>query len=318
MPHAAAPAPYRRSTVDEKNVELVGSRALHCTMVDHDVDDARRRPLHDPRTLRLLVHHLPAAVYVTNRAGDILDANPAFLELFGVPSLNDLAGYRAGDLFSDPGSRDEQLERLERSGSLHQYEIELQRPDGAVRTAIDTCYAVPGAGGSYTYHGILIDITDRKQLEDRLLEASRRDALTGCFNRRHLRLTAEALPPGVDWAAIVIDIDHFKGYNDRHGHDEGDRVLIATARWLQEVVRAEDLVVRLGGDEFLVLLVGRSAGLAVEVARRLSSGDAPVPISCGWARRREDEPLQATISRADAGLIERRRREREDPDRPGG
>jgi diguanylate cyclase (GGDEF)-like protein/PAS domain S-box-containing protein len=277
---------------------------------DHE-DDIVRRPLHDPHTLRLLAQNLPAAVYVTNRAGDILDANPAFLRLFGVESLDDLAGYLAGDLFQDPRSRDEQLERLERSGRLHQYEIQLQRPDGKVRTAIDTCYAVRDEEGGYTYHGILLDITDRKKLEERLFEASRRDALTGCFNRRQLRLTSEGLPPDCDWAAIVVDIDQFKSYNDRFGHDEGDRVLISTAQWLQELVRAEDVVVRLGGDEFLVLLIGRTAASAPEVADRISSG-APVPVSTGWATRRDGEPLETTITRADAGLIEGRRA----PERP--
>lgn len=280
-------------------------------MVDND-EDAPHRPLDDPRTLRLLIQNLPAAVYVTSRAGDIVDANPAFLRLFGVESLDDLAGYSASDLFRDPQSREEELEHLETSGSLFQYEIELRRPDGEVRTAIDTCYAVPDDEGGYTYHGFLIDITDRKNLEEQLLEASRRDALTGCFNRRHLRLTEEALPPDSDWAAIIVDIDHFKSYNDRFGHDEGDRVLVATARWLQELVRKEDFVIRLGGDEFLVLLVGRSARSAADVADRVGSDDAPVAISSGWARRQDDEALEATISRADAGLLERRRRERGD------
>ncbi len=79
-------------------------------LTDQRRDDSRQRPLHDPDTLRRLVHNLPAAVYVTNREGDILDANPAFLRLFGVRSLDELATYRAGDLFSDPRSRDEELE----------------------------------------------------------------------------------------------------------------------------------------------------------------------------------------------------------------
>jgi diguanylate cyclase (GGDEF)-like protein/PAS domain S-box-containing protein len=283
----------------------------------HDIGSNPKRPLYDSETLRLLVQNLPAAVYVTNRAGDILDANPAFLRLFGVDSLDELAEYRAGGLYHDPESRNEELERLDSSGELHQYEIELRRPDGEVRTVIDTCYAVPADSGGYTIHGVLIDITDRKRLEDRLFEASRRDSLTDCFNRRQLRLSEEALPPDTDWAAIVTDIDHFKDYNDRFGHDEGDRVLIEVARWLQGLVRAEDLVVRLGGDEFLVLLVGRTAGSAAEVAARVSSA-APVAISSGWARRRRGETLESTISRADAVLIENRKKERGERDRSVG
>ena len=76
--------------------------------------------------------------------------------------------------------------------------------------------------GETICHGILIDITQRKALEDQLLEYSIRDPLTGCYNRRYLDLEQERLERETStWGAIIVDIDHFKDYNDRHGHQAG-------------------------------------------------------------------------------------------------
>lgn len=130
-----------------------------------------------------------------------------------------------------------------------------------------------------------------EQLED----SSRRDGLTGVFNRRHLdeRLAAEfsaAEKGGWDLAALFIDIDNFKNVNDTFGHHAGDTVLRGTADLLKKLLRADDVLGRYGGEEFVVLLPGASRGDARVLAERLLATLRQYRHSCG------DEVVTATAS----------------------
>ncbi len=268
----------------------------------------RYRNLDDPSTFRLFVRNLQEGIYITSPEGELLDANPAMLEIFGVTSLEELCSYSAPELYVDPGQRQRQREILAEEGTVREFEIQVKRPNGGVRTLLDTCYAVEDEdSGQVTYHGILVDITRRKELEEQLREYSVRDPLTGCYNRRYLAQVQQRLDrEETTWGAIVVDIDHFKEYNDLHGHHAGDEVLVRVSRFLMRHVRAEDPVVRIGGDEFLTLLLGARGNFTAEAAQRIRSvvqGEAPVPLSFGWALREGAETLQQTIGRADRGLI---------------
>jgi diguanylate cyclase (GGDEF)-like protein len=163
------------------------------------------------------------------------------------------------------------------------------------------------ATGERLYHGILVDITDRKSLEVALREQSLRDPLTGCYNRRFVLDLANRNPsPGDLWGCIYVDVDDFKKYNDLHGHSAGDAVLLRMSRFLMRHVRAEEAVVRMGGDEFLVVLLGTSGEDTERVVRRLQTAakdTAPVPFSLGWAARIGSERFEETVNRADRALI---------------
>jgi diguanylate cyclase (GGDEF)-like protein/PAS domain S-box-containing protein len=287
---------------------------------------ARARPersLKDPFTLGEFIRNVQEGIYITTIEGKILDANPSFLRMFGVKSLEELREYTAEQLLVNPERRQEELAAISSDGSVREFEIDIRRPDGEVRTVLDTAYQVTDPEtGETLYHGILIDITERAQLEQQLLRAALRDPLTGCFNRRFLSDMERALDPQEqEWGAIVIDIDNFKDYNDRYGHHIGDRVLMRVARFLLSLVRAEDAVIRIGGDEFLLLLIGATPEATEEVAQRLRKtgpGAVPVSVSVGWAVRRSGESLEDTIRRADRQLIQIRVKERQPRSRRSG
>ena len=267
---------------------------------------APRRPsLSSPDSLRELIQSLREGVYITRANGEILDANPAMLEMLGVRSLAALRGRRIQE-WIDPRQRHEEHAILARAGVVRDFEFTFRRPDGELRTVIDTAF-VRGdpRDGAPVFCGILIDITERKRLERQLVELGQRDPLTGCFNRRFLP-AFEAGAEAQGWACIIIDVDHFKHYNDRHGHERGDRVLVRVARFLAGLCRAEDAVVRLGGDEFMVVLRGLRGSALDRVVRRLTRaarGGSPVPFSVGFATRRAGERLEETMARADRRLI---------------
>jgi diguanylate cyclase (GGDEF)-like protein len=125
---------------------------------------------------------------------------------------------------------------------------------------------------------------------------SERDPLTNLANRRHFlsvmqtTLALDSAAQGFDGALLLVDIDHFKHVNDGHGHAAGDLVLCEVARRLNEAVRGDDLVVRWGGEEFLVLALKVPAAQAEALAERVLKlvGERPV-----WV---QGKPVQVTVS----------------------
>ena len=134
-------------------------------------------------------------------------------------------------------------------------------------------------------------------LREQLREQSLSDALTGLYNRRYLYQQMTRLANLWErnreaFAVILIDVDFFKTFNDRFGHDVGDAVLVGIAHLLQEHVRKSDIAGRLGGEEFVVLMAGADERLALERAEALRTAvkqlvipgaDAQVTVSAGVA-----------------------------------
>jgi diguanylate cyclase len=152
-------------------------------------------------------------------------------------------------------------------------------------------------------------------------EQSKTDTLTGLPNRRALEdffRTAQinAMERGVPLSALLIDIDHFKRFNDTYGHNVGDQVLRLVAHALQEHVRQEDLVARYGGEELIAILPGadlpacfaraEQIRLAIDKCeiKRRSTGEAlsSVTVSIGVGQFRPGEPMSELIERCDQAL----------------
>jgi diguanylate cyclase (GGDEF)-like protein/PAS domain S-box-containing protein len=116
----------------------------------------------------------------------------------------------------------------------------------------------------------LIDITQRKRNETKILADAQRDPLTGILNRRGFeKLASEAIEAHEQGAVLYLDLNHFKTINDRFGHQAGDSLLKAFGHRLEFCLRPEDILARLGGDEFAIVLPGVSVEDAKHVARRL-------------------------------------------------
>ncbi|MBP8080766.1 MAG: GGDEF domain-containing protein, partial [Arenimonas sp.] len=137
--------------------------------------------------------------------------------------------------------------------------------------------------------GFLLMCTERGQEE--LERTARLDFLTGIFNRRAIedlasRAISAARRHGTPLAIMILDLDHFKRINDAHGHEVGDRALIETVLRMREAMRAEDLVGRLGGEEFVVVMPDMALASAYAAAERLrrNFSDRPMFISSGSER----------------------------------
>jgi diguanylate cyclase (GGDEF)-like protein/PAS domain S-box-containing protein len=253
-----------------------------------------------------------AFISVHDMEGMLLNINPAAAEAVGsTPAA--LIGTSIRDLVH-PGARhlfDAYLERIASQG----FDIgllKLQTRSGAARYWEYRNRLKRPAGREPHVVGHAVDVTERRRLERELREASIRDPLTGCFNRRYLERRANDPELGPGWACLVADVDHFKEINDTRGHSAGDEVLVRLARFFQASTRLGDAVVRMGGDEFLILLNGASQEEAARFVARLRDGaqSAPASFSIGVAVREGREPLFATIKRADKDLVSIRAVER--------
>ncbi|HEX3359620.1 MAG TPA: sensor domain-containing diguanylate cyclase [Solirubrobacterales bacterium] len=161
------------------------------------------------------------------------------------------------------------------------------------------------------------DVTERKadqEERERLMREvellARSDALTGLPNRRALddqlpREMARALREGSPICLAIIDIDHFKTYNDTHGHLAGDTVLRDCAAAWDGELRGEDMILRFGGEEFLVVLPGCGPADATEIVERLRAATPDgQTCSAGLAAWQPGESVDELVGRADKALYE--------------
>ena len=171
---------------------------------------------------------------------------------------------------------------------------------------------------------MVFDLSERKQLEETLARQAMTDPLTGLGNRRYLQdqaamEIARARRSGAPLSLVAIDLDHFKRINDEYGHDVGDLVLQAFAKTTKQLLRDGDVLCRMGGEEFAVLLPDTTREQAMQVAERLRQALETSPVnvghevtedgrlnytaSLGVTRVMAEEPsLNPAIKRTDRGL----------------
>jgi diguanylate cyclase (GGDEF)-like protein/PAS domain S-box-containing protein len=174
-----------------------------------------------------------------------------------------------------------------------------------------------------------LDITDKKELEEKLRQASITDSLTGLYNRSGFMLMAEKQLKLADRLEnrvylLFADLDNMKQINDTYGHDVGDQALIAAARALRENLREADVVGRLGGDEFAAFLTNRESGIddktilsrLEEYLAKVNTGNAyPFQISLSYgivaAEGQPPPGLDELLSKADARMYEMKKKKKQ-------
>ncbi|MEV0465914.1 sensor domain-containing diguanylate cyclase [Nocardia tengchongensis] len=187
--------------------------------------------------------------------GQVVDVNNAMAETLGVPAAQ-MPGRPVADILG-PSNIGEAFGLFQRllSGEIDRFRFETQhtKPDGS-HTIIDLSMTVvrDSEGEPRFLIGVTVDVTDRKELADRLWYDAHHDSLTGLPNRLLFfdRLAATTGQVGV----CYLDLDGFKEVNDRRGHTAGDQVLCEVAQRLRRALPPHGVAARLGGDEFIVLV----------------------------------------------------------------
>ncbi len=237
---------------------------------------------------RLLADHSTDIILSTAPDGTIRFVSPSIRQLFAadaealigtsalalvVPEHRPLVTAAQHGALGDPG-RVETVEflGLTSDGATHWFESNLRAvrgPQGSVDLVVS----------------IIRDITERKAVEDALAQAALTDPLTGLANRRHFEAElARAIASGREGCVALIDLDHFKRVNDSFGHAAGDAVLRTFARVARAGLRGTDLLARVGGEEFALLLPGAGMDVAEMVCGRLGAALSRTATPFGNAR----------------------------------
>jgi diguanylate cyclase (GGDEF)-like protein/PAS domain S-box-containing protein len=246
-----------------------------------------------------LVEQIPAIVYV-----DVADES--WLTTYVSPQIERILGISADRYMQDahlwesmlhPDDRERAVEAYVRgreSGEPFSLEYRLVAHDGRVVWFQDSAVVLHGPDGRPAWiQGVMLDVTERKAVEERLTFLAYHDALTGLPNKAMfdelLELSlARARRHGSGVAVLALDVDNFKLVNDSLGHEVGDQLLIQLADRLREATRETDLIARQGGDEFLLLIADidredageRGMGVTGSVAGRVQ-GALAAPFEVG-------------------------------------
>lgn len=226
---------------------------------------------------------LPDAVCIVDAEGRFLFVSASFQRIFGYAPA-EILGTRAFDLVH-PDDREATMQQAQRvmAGEFERhFRNRYIHKDGHAVDVLWSAHWLPEYGVRI---GVAREAGELRRAERELEYRANHDALTGLPNRHRLQLelqhaTGHAARMAGSLALLYIDLDGFKAVNDRGGHDAGDRVLREVAQRLLQGVRQGDLVGRMGGDEFVVLLPGcgeAAAGIIAESLRARLRQDFPAP-----------------------------------------
>jgi len=290
------------------------------------VAEAHRNLEDSERFIRMVTDNIPGMVAYWDKGLRCRYANMAYQEWFGRSkeqmqgiALQDLLG---GELFQ----KNEPFIRAALKGEPQIFERVLTKADGSVNSTLARYIPDMEDDDVKGFFVLVTDVTELKttqgELEKRIRELdilAATDPLTGIGNRRHFLERAEeelvrSSRYDLSLVFLMIDIDNFKSINDTYGHNTGDDVLRSMAKTLQHTMRVTDIVGRLGGEEFGVVLIQTEMDEALLIAERLlkalqsvcvltKTGSICYTVSIGVAKfNRQDDTIDSLMRRADIAL----------------
>jgi len=266
--------------------------------------NTREKLLKRERTYRTLAENAPVMIARFNGEGRVIYVNPRLADQFQIPIARFL-GQRISDLYnySHAEKFQEKITHTLETGEESSFETETPGRDGNSHFHLIHMVAERDDGDRVT--GVLAtgqDITERKRMEEELERQAHYDYLTELCNRRYFIKRAEnelsrVARYGGELSLIMFDIDHFKLINDTHGHNTGDLVLQKIAAISRDALRKIDIIGRIGGEEFVILLPGTGKRQAIDVAERLRA-----TIEEGEIHSQDGIPIRFTASFGVASL----------------
>ena len=226
---------------------------------------------------RSLFDSVPSGLYRIDPEGNFLDINQTMVNILRAPNISVLQCENYFSLFKDPNQQNVWKEIINRDKVIHGFIFEIEPYDGETIWIRDNSRAVYDENTKLLYYdGAIENITYQKKLEDKLSFLATQDILTGVPNRNFFHDQAKMTISQARYtddivAILVINVDRFAEINDRFNYKTGDRLLQLIAGRIKEQVRKSDLLARLGGDKFVVLLNGlRNRRDVLAVAKKIS------------------------------------------------
>ena len=227
-------------------------------------------------SLAAILESVGEGVYGVDNDGKVTFANPATHTLLGLDESDSPVGKNACEVFhfqeDETSDEDDQLRRAyENKEVLRSWETRFQHSSGKIIPVECTLYPLNIDGKQEGSVVAFRDISNQKMLEERLRWQATHDHLTEIYNRRYLETQLEeeirhVQRSGIGSAVVFLDLDRFKYVNDTVGHDAGDKLLKEISATLVKQLRRNDIVARIGGDEFAIILKNVDESLAVSMA----------------------------------------------------
>jgi len=214
------------------------------------------------------------SLILLNQKGRIITANEALLDLSGYPK-NELTGKSIGMFFKDKEFKTALIDKSFKKEVIKNYELNLKTKKGNFIPVLFSSSAFVKEGVVKGIVCIIKDISERKEMDEKIKELIQFDELTGSYNRRYgLELVERQIKlANRDEASLLLaffDIDNLKKINDAYGHSEGDWVLKAVINLIKSIMREVDIICRMGGDEFLLAVVDSSLKEAPLIRKRVN------------------------------------------------
>lgn len=227
-------------------------RCVVCEMVDISEEMAREQ------LLERLAETVPVGLFQVDANRHIVYTNDQLHKIVGVERATSVEAQMATAVETDRSTLERALDEVLTHGEDAEAEVELRLPaSGEMRFCTVKLRALNHDGTISGAIACVADVTDSTRMREELKKRATFDELTGCYNRQSIMDALDARVANGEHrgecAVMFVDLDHFKEVNDRDGHAAGDELLRLVAQRLQSVVRADDLVGRIGGDEFLVV-----------------------------------------------------------------
>ena len=275
------------------------------------------------RRIQNAIDMLPSPIFIKDADCRYIACNRAFEKYIGLSrariigaTVHDVAPAELAAIY-EKADRD-----LLADGGSQTYETNVCYADGSVHDVIfykSVFYRADGQPDGIS--GVILDITERKRLEDELAQAAREDFLTGAVNLRTFyelanREFARFKRTGEAFSLLVLDLDRFKKINDTLGHEAGDDALRKFVQIVRANLREQDIFARTGGDEFRLLLPGTPQAGAIVLAEKIRGevnqvslhaphGSVNLSMSAGLCRCHPDDAgIDDIVRRADAALYE--------------
>ncbi|MGL4478096.1 MAG: sensor domain-containing diguanylate cyclase, partial [Aeromonas veronii] len=276
-----------KKPIHDKDGNLIGLCGISTDITEHKLIEARMAEQH--QLLEIILANVDAHIYMKDSLHRFLYVNQKVADLLDIPA-EQIINRRDDEVI--PAASACQLWRLDNrvfeTGELQAGEEMLTDPEGNQHYYWSVKVPFLLGDGTPTLIGISSDITELHQLKEQLHQQSVRDGLTGLYNRRFFFELCEKnlsldIRHHLTSVLMVLDVDQFKCINDRFGHPLGDSALVHLGRVMQSVLRSEDVLARIGGDEFAILLPNTTLSAAASLAERLRLQvmQSPLPLPDG-------------------------------------